>query len=492
MSTQLQNFDTNQDALTIFFDLQSEQNMIDIWMKELFEEGQSLYLNEEMDGNSLFAHLRDLIREGELLFPNSGRMLFCYYLPLENLTEEWINDFFERAESLQKAVEVNNSFDQHHMICLSRATYENISDERREELAKLIIRLAKEKPLVSHQVYLLRISGFQEYTSQEHAMVQLLHMLSRRDYHKLRQQVKAGTTIKMFDYVDYYEDRAANCVEKIKKIDEWENQAVDPKMAKTIVMIRDTNNPSIEALQNASREFRKKSRVYPVSLSDFKGNFISGYTSSVTANHPILLKRCGEYTERKRLELIEATSFDSVEKFIRKEFHFPDYEELKSSLEDGSLKKAVTEGADKGDTASEIKTLSEALYEKLAGKLVKQTTDLQSLKKEKQKEKKRYMKELQTAGQYKNLEDCFARVNEDMKPKTIHGEFLELRMTLALIGGKALDGWNTNGYEIQGVREAYRYPAIKPNEIVLINESDLLNLGDSDPDTILNNMKNAF
>jgi hypothetical protein len=65
-------------------------------------------------------------------------------------------------------------------------------------------------------------------------------------------------------------------------------------------------------------------------------------------------------------------------------------------------------------------------------------------------------------------------------------------MTLALIGGKALDGWNTNGYEIQGVREAYRYPAIKPNEIVLINESDLLNLGDSDPDTILNNMKNAF
>ena len=99
MSTQLQNFDTNQDALTIFFDLQSEQNMIDIWMKELFEEGQSLYLNKEMDGNSLFAHLRDLIREGELLFPNSGRMLFCYYLPLENLTEDNLTQMLDFANA---------------------------------------------------------------------------------------------------------------------------------------------------------------------------------------------------------------------------------------------------------------------------------------------------------------------------------------------------------------------------------------------------------
>lgn len=257
MPTQLQNYDTSQDALTIFFDEQKEQNSIEEWMADLFDEGQAVYLrNSQMDGLALFSHIQGLIREGEALFSRSRRMLFCYYLPLEDLTEQWVNDFFTRAEEFKKYVPINNSFDQHYMICFSLAT-NFIPAEKHNELARLLVRLGMENTIISHQIYLLRIAGFQEYTSQEHAMVQLIHLLSRADYHKIR-QTKAGNTVRMIDYADYYEDRAIKCDTRIKEIDAWEAGANDPGLAGILGMIKNITNPAVEKLQSASREFRKK------------------------------------------------------------------------------------------------------------------------------------------------------------------------------------------------------------------------------------------
>ncbi len=486
MSTQLQNYSKTQDALTLFFDLQTEKNSIKLWMNELFDEGQALYLTEKMDGVTLFNHLQKLLNDGEALLPMNSRILFCYYLPLEDLTEEWIMDFFERAETFKKFVPLENSFNQHYIICLSCAT-NHIPEDKHEELARLMLRLGKENPIVSHQIYLIRVAGFQEYTNQEHALVQMLHMLSREDYHKIRQP-KAGSAIRMLDYADYYEDRALRCDEKIREINYWENQSNDHGLANTYKIINQVKDPAIDTLRNSSREFRKKCRVYPVRLNDFNGNVFIGFTSSVTANHPILQKRREEYTERKRQELIRSINYGSIEDFIKTTYCSSDYEELEEKINDGELKKEFVGKSDEYDREPEIKKLLEEMYGNLDKVLQAHVEKLPELKNDKQKEKRRYMKELQMAGQYKSLEDCFERICEDLKPKPIQGRFLQPRMTIALLSGKPLQDWNTKMYEIQGIHQAYKYPSIKPSEIVLLNESELVDLDDPNAVSVLKNV----
>ena len=120
MPTNLENFNTSQDALTIVFNEQPGQNMIESWIGSLFEEGQYLYFDRgEFSGNGkdLFKYLQKQIRDGEALMPDSQRMLMCYYMPLEELTEEWVDTYFERAREMRKYVQVSKRIMTELPIC---------------------------------------------------------------------------------------------------------------------------------------------------------------------------------------------------------------------------------------------------------------------------------------------------------------------------------------------------------------------------------------
>ena len=49
---------------------------------------------------------------------------------------------------------------------------------------------------------------------------------------------------------------------------------------------------------------------------------------------------------------------------------------------------------------------------------------------------------------------------------------------MTLISGRCLDEWRTRQYTITGEGVAYRYPAIRPCEIVELVEYDVLNIDD--------------
>ena len=477
MPTNLDNFNTSQDALTIVFNEQPEQNMIESWIDSLFEEGQYLYFDRgEFSGNGkdLFKYLQKQIRDGEALMPDSQRMLMCYYMPLEELTEEWVDTYFERAREMRKYVQVSNSFDQHYMLCFSLRV-NMLDEEDYDRIADLLLRLGTQDRMISQQIYLLRVSGFQEFTSQEHAMVQLLHLLSRKDYHKIQPQ-RYATVIRMLDYLDYYEDRARNCSDMIEKLSAWDTGANDPDLAGVISSIKMNLQPAAVLLHEAGRTFRRKSQLYPVSIKDFEGNMFKGFHCKITANHPKLQKRREEFTERKRRELLESIDFNAIRKMIKEDYHLPDLEELKARLENGTLRKSIFESVSESQNEPEIKALVEEVCcecEKIAQEM---TQDIPGLRRKKQNDKKRYQKELQMAGRYQSLEDCFSRINEDIRPGPIRGRFSDNVNCVALISGRCLDEWNTRQYTITGEGIAYRYPGIRPCEIVELVEYDVLNI----------------
>ena len=479
MPTNLDNFNTSQDALTVFFNEQPEQNMTESWISSLFEDGQYLYFDRgEFSGNGkdLFKYLQKQIRDGEALMPDSQRMLMCYYMPIEELTEEWVDTYFERAREMRKYVQVANPFDQHYMLCFSLRV--NMLDEEDfDRIAAQLLRLGTQDRMISQQIYLLRVSGFQEFTSQEHAMVQLLHLLSRQDYHKIQAQ-RYATAIRMFDYLDYYEDRARNCSEMLAKLSAWDSGANDPDLSGAISSIKMNLQPAVVLLREAGRTFRRKSQLYPVSINDFEGNKFKGYRCKITANHPKLQKRREEFTERRRRELAESIDFNAIRKMIKEEYHLPDLVEMKSRLDNGTLRKSILESVFEAQNEPEIQALVEEVcreYEKIAQEM---TQDIPALRRKKQNDKKRYQKELQMAGRYQSLEDCFSRINEDIKPGPIRGRFSDNINYVTLISGRCLDEWRTRQYTITGEGVAYRYPAIRPCEIVELVEYDVLNIDD--------------
>ena len=161
---------------------------------------------------------------------------------------------------------------------------------------------------------------------------------------------------------------------------------------------------------------------------------------------------------------------------IKEDYHLPDLEELKARLENGTLRKSIFESVSESQNEPEIKALVEEVCcecEKIAQEM---TQDIPGLRRKKQNDKKRYQKELQMAGRYQSLEDCFSRINEDIRPDPIRGRFSDNVNCVALISGRCLDEWNTRQYTITGEGIAYRYPGIRPCEIVELVEYDVLNI----------------
>ena len=481
MSTQLEYFDTSQDALTLVFNEQPEQNLIESWMNTLFEEGQYLYFDRggfSGSGRDLFNYLLARTKVGEALMPSSQRLLICYYLPLEELTEEWVDSYFERAKEMAKYVQINSPFDQHYMLCFNYRV-NTLDPGEYSRIAKLLIRLGTEERLISRQIYLLRIAGFQEYAEQEHALVQFLHMLSRKDYHKTLTQ-RYGTSIRMFDYADYYEDRARNCSEQIRILTEWKNTPGDPGQTELLGAVNRQLQPAIAALRDAGRIFRRKSQLYPVSIRDFEGNKFTGYRCKVTSTHPMLQRRRAEYTERRRKELLEGIDFQEARILIKENYHYPDYEELKNQLDNGTIRKKILENESDSQNEPEVKELIEETCKRYETIMQEMTQDIPSLKKRKEQDMMRYKKEELQAGRYKSLEDCFEKIHEDIQPGQIKGSFSESINCIALVSGKCLDEWNTMQYNIQGQGVAYRYPAIRPCEIVELVEYDVIDMDNAD------------
>ena len=484
MATQLVEYNTQQDAVTVFFNEQNEPNLIRSFMESLFVENQQyLFFDKKQfsgDGEQLFQTLIHAEEARDIIVPTSERLLFCYYLPLEELTDEWIDRYFEKVDVLNERAPIDSLFNHHYLLCFNYRVGNIKKEEEKERIARLLVRLGTEKKLLSQQIYLIRVDGFKGFESQERALVQLLHLLSRKDYHKIRSNNNAEKSLRMLGYTDYYEGRAIRCREELGRIDNWRNEVTDPGLSRLVGTVKSVLAPAVDDLREAGRIFRKKSQLYPVSVRDFEGNYLKGYRSHITANHPMMERRRKEFTERRRRELVEKLNLEEVKKIVGSEYHFPDYEELMESLGNGRFRELILTGFAEIKAEPEVEALAMDVLHKCEAIAEKATENLSSLTEEKENEKKRYTIELKAAGRYNDLEDCLARIHDESKPEPIKGKFSQNVNHISLVGGKCLENWQTRQYSIAGQGVAYRYPLIKPCEIVELVEYDVQSMESED------------
>ena len=153
MATQLVEYNTQQDAVTVFFNEQNEPNLIRSFMESLFVENQQyLFFDKKQfsgDGEQLFQTLIHAEEARDIIVPTSERLLFCYYLPLEELTDEWIDRYFEKVDVLNERAPIDSLFNHHYLLCFNYRVGNIKKEEEKERIARLLVRLGTEKKLLS-------------------------------------------------------------------------------------------------------------------------------------------------------------------------------------------------------------------------------------------------------------------------------------------------------------------------------------------------------
>ena len=486
MPTRLDALNNAQGAVTVFFDELKAEDIIEAQMKEVYADPrQYLYLKTVPESGKEFVRsLKDKRQAGDLAVPRGERMVFCHYLELRDLTEEWIDAFFERAYDFRKSMStITTTFDQHYIFCF-RYEVNTLEEDLKERAENLLKRLATGNEMISRQIYLLRIQGLNTYDNQEKGLVQMLHLISRTSYAVTLRGINAYKTyINMINYADYFENRVKSRQEQIKKIDAWMTETSDPDLNRMKEGLRVALVAPTETLGKEIRGFSRRIPLYPANIRDFKKKgfwIFTSFESTITKNNPIVAKMRKKFIAEKSDVLAEAADIREPVRICEQEYNYKDYELLAETLSRTDFSKNILDNTAFQDDAQ--KELAVKIIGRFVDRIQKLAASRDEIKEAKLRERKQCLRELDKYDDYANLAECFEAIYQATEPKPIAGMYPVSTNTITLVNDRCYNDWNSKGYSVQDVDTAFYYKNLGPCEIVMIKEYAMVNLADESAD----------
>lgn len=504
MPTQLRDFSSRQEALTVFMDYRSvkEENPLHQMIKEQFKPMQAIYMSGSMcdeTGVQLYQFIRQKVQNYEAVKP-TDRIVFCHYLRLNDLTEEWFAAWQERVSSFQERLSVANAFDQFHVVCLCYESSEYPIGEQRGKIAGLLKRLTVEIPDIAHVTYLLYTNGFETLTRQEQGLVQLLYLLSRENITGvLNNPMQNRTWIKMLNYADYSEKMAEIWSRKIQGLHQWMLEEGDPGRLYFLDAVRVPLQHLAQSLCDAEMEFDSRVDIYPVHIEDFKKTgFLpnSPHTSMIGADHAIIQKRKGEYFGDLLRDMKANFEHREWEEILEKNLYYSDLKALQEmvnipAFQNGSLEEKMTTAIlnqKEGRAREIIRTMIQDICVQIRSRLGKTLDHIEEIRQTKQLEMQQAQKKLDVAGRYANLQDCFQNIAKESVFNPIQGMSPEFQRVICLIGSDCYGKWYAQNYNIAEVDYAQYCQDIDPTDIALLRIGDLLDMKEETAEQKLKNI----
>lgn len=491
MPTKAMHFDSSQGALTVFYDLvgdkAKEPSSIVTYMEKVFPSQEYIY-KKASDVPEYDEVIGDILTKRDnmdIILPASNRMIFCYYIDLADLTKEMVDRYYEMAAELRLKQPPNNLTDQHHMVCF-RFKVAEMEESIINEKAELLIDLANRDLSVSKEVFMLRTTALERFENQENGLVEGLFIQSRADNMQYNNARTVGDTmLRMVVYEDYYENRNTSCTEGIRKIDEWFQNPSDPDLGKLKDAIKEEVLRALSELRVITRNFGRLSTLYPVNVDDFEPVktlfFVTGYVSKIGRNHPLLVERRSRMIEDKQEALKNGVDTKKIMAVVNS-YHYPDLKRLadentdftKSLVSDALLDQRQKQPEEEQLAAEIITSIMETIR---GDKLVRKLEDPEDgIKAKKTRAKKLLQKEKLSAGIYRNLDECLARIDEHAKPNLLSGIFGAASYKIAMVNDNCYAKIQGDNRGIQGFDEAYNYDGIDPCEIAVTKVYDMVSL----------------
>lgn len=497
MPTQLRDFSCRQDALTVFMDYHNkeEKNELHEIVKDFFnKQMQIIYLCGDdcsKSGADLYQFIRQKVQRYDATLPASNRFVFCHYLRLNDLTEEWITSWQERVQEFQNRLTVTDAFKQYHVVCLSYESSEHPLGNAKEEIAVLVKKLTTELLDIAHVTYLLYTNGFETLTRQDQGIVQFLYLVSRDGTSSTLLPMQNRTRLKMLNYSDYSEKMAEDCTRKIAELERWMTEEVDPGLLDFMDTVRTPLQNDSRELVDAEMDFDSRVDIYPVHVDDFvKTGFLpnSPRTSSIGADHEIIQKRKKEYFGNLLDKMVSGFDVRSLEEKVQKKLYYKDLQSLNEIMqipawEEGSLEdrmRASVLSREEGRAKKSIEQLIDAICDKVRRKLREPLASTEKMRQEKQTEMQRTQKKLDVAGRFSDIHACFHSIASETAFKPISGLSPEFQKTMCLIGSECYGKWYSENYTIADVAYAHYCVDNDPTDITLFKTGDLLELNSDD------------
>ena len=471
-----------QDRLTIIYDeiggISFEKRLRELYK----DESQYVYLKDErFDSRDLYLWLIEKRNRGEIILPQSRKIVYCHYLSLTQLTEKWVDCFFQEAEKMIENISYNSSSDQFHMIYF-RVKSSSFHGDQDDEVAKMLIKLCTLNINIHRKIYLVweQEPSESQVRKQEHAIVQMLHMCSRKGHLNLKpigcQNNKKG--LFALKYSDYSEEQYKEYLGELAVINHWLYDEEDPGLKKLTKALSKNSRPLIDELLSVERRFISNRDVFPVRTTDFSKGLFFRYCRDDSTVNKRLSSLFEEMLKKKATEIVNNTDFSDVYKVIDKycledtKFLLNNYKSFKEEFlkqYKGNIKERMI-----------IEAISERLEREVVSSFENVESKIEALdqeKIEKTQKKNQLINLLSQEGDYSNLNGCFRQINDNTMMRDFNGKQLSPTFTACLLHFSNTSNYSCN---ISGVSDAYIYPPISPAQVVMLKEYNYFDLNKYD------------
>lgn len=485
MPTERISFDVAQDALLIFINdshSTKEAEMTD-QLEQLFH-GAKEYLY--LDGTSVEsgAVLANIIagerNDYRISLPASNRLVVCFWLDVDQMTEAWFARYQKIAEEIQRLLPVQGHGQHCYITCL---TYEVGAPLSEKTPVQVLQKFADPGLLFSHRQYLLYKPMLESLDRQKAAMAQLLHMWTRKDYQKILDpsDLLDMKSLCIVSSADYQEAEAERCQKKIEALKDWLEQETDPDLENLLRTAMTEAGRQSAKLEKAVEYFDEElSYLYPVRITDYRKPLFGKAERLVdSGNGSMLEKRKQDYLNEMKQQLLQTAGFDDIKEQIQ-QLHYPDLEKLRQAFERKGLRGEFLQRMKKPGKIMEnnVEAFLEEWYERLEKAICSVLPDEQKERAKRQVEINRQKERLKEAGKYKNLADCLARISGQVPFSTPSEVLPKGNNRFMLIAGACNTNWLINGFQAEGVSQVYSYPNIAPSEVMMMREAPLIELTD--------------
>ncbi len=484
MPTKLRiNFDVTQDALLIFINdsHSTKEAEITAQLEKLFH-GAKEYLY--LDGTSVesgAALANTIARERNafrISLPASNRLVVCFWLDADQLTEAWFARYQKMVEEIQHLLPIKGSGQHCYITCL---TYEVGTPLLEKTPIQVLQKFAAPGLLFSHRQYLLYKPMVESLDRQKVAMAQLLHMWTRKDYQKILDPTDLldMKSLRIVGSADYQEAEAERCQKKIEALEDWLEQATDPDLENLLRTAMAEAGKQSAKLEKAVEYFDEElSYLYPVRITDYRKPLFGKAERLVDSGTGSMLeKRKQDYIQEVSHRLLRTADFTDIKRQVQ-ELHYPDLEKLRQTLDQGRLRQEFLERMKKPGKAMEdcVDAFLEEWYGQMEAAICSVQPEEQTERAKRQVEVNRQKERLKEAGKYRNLTNCLTQISDQVPFSTPPAVHPKGNNRFMLIAGACNTNWLINGFQAVGVSQVYSYPSIAPSEVMMMREAPLIEL----------------
>lgn len=483
------------DALLVVLDERDAGNdsFFQKEMEHIFDKRKYVYYqNKSLSAEELWNDLEERISRDEIIFPVSERIVFCTYMDIGDLNQEWMDRFWKRMGIFKNRGMTRDGFQHYHLTFFRHQAKKALGEEKIHVVAESLNELWNPaRQSMQHSEFLMYAGGLgANLNTQEKGMVRFLEILSTQDYARAITVGNYTDALFVLGETEYYERNAQNCREKIEEIQKWLNQERDANLEHFIQGLNIKVSEWVRRYREEMRRFQAGTGLYPISVHEYKPKgFLRMHYERPTGLHPELKnekKHC-------QIEFLKGIA-DSEEKETWKEnalrqMAFEDMQNLFHAWDEGKLQGIIQSAVENAEAAQMLQKEEregiEKAFQKWIDELVMEKAAerrLQEMKSEKGAELLRYENEFARANIFQNLSVCFQQIKTRtgfQVPAVIPPTDME---DIAIINSQVGQDWNMRGYSIAGIRDAdvIVLNDIYPYEIVYMKLGKYITLNQSD------------